>query len=170
MEYIEYKSEMYPKWQTEGFAAQFVFPFANKACKGSGVDIGCMKSEWCLPNAFPVDITFDDEYHALNLPNPGKLDFVFSSHCLEHLPNWVDALDYWFDCLKPGGLVFLYLPNMDDQEYWQPWNNRKHIHYLTPHILDEYFKRSDKGWEFYLVSGTDLNSSFTVIAHKPNES
>jgi len=166
IEYIEYKGKKYPKWQSEGFASQFVFPFAKKVCNGTGVDVGCMKKEWAYPNSIPVDILFNDGYDAMNLPKVGELDYIFSSHCLEHLPNWVETLDYWYDCLKPEGCLFLYLPDMDTQEYWQPWNNRKHTHYFNPHIFNEYFKKSDKNWSNYIISGTDLNAAFTVIVNK----
>ena len=166
IEYIEYKGQKYPKWQSEGFASQFVFPFATKVCQGIGVDVGCMKTEWAYPGSIPVDITFNDGYDAMNLPKVGELDYIFSSHCLEHLPNWVDTLDYWYDCLKPEGCLFLYLPDMDAQEYWQPWNNRKHTHYFNSHIFNEYFKKSDKNWSNYIISGTDLNAAFTVIVNK----
>jgi SAM-dependent methyltransferase len=38
-------------------------------------------------------------------------DFVFSSHCLEHIGAWEDALRAWISKLKPGGRLFLYLPH-----------------------------------------------------------
>ncbi len=34
---------------------------------GEGYDIGCMKPEWAFPGSIPIDIDFDDEYHATNL-------------------------------------------------------------------------------------------------------
>jgi SAM-dependent methyltransferase len=160
MKIIEFKDQIYPAFQAEGFAAQFAFPFAQKVCLGKGVDIGCNRPEWAFPGAIPVDITINDEYHAFHLPK--ELDYIFSSHCLEHLPNWVEALDYWISELKPGGVLFLYLPNMDEQHYWRPWNNRKHIHYLTPKIVYNYLN-SREDFEHFFVSDGDLNDSFSVI-------
>ena len=41
IETIEYNNKIYPKFQTKGFAAQFIHPFAKKVCTGMGFDIGC---------------------------------------------------------------------------------------------------------------------------------
>lgn len=163
MKTINFKGINYPYFQSEGFAAQFAFPFAQKVCTGIGVDVGCMKKEWSFPNSIPVDISFPDGLHALNLPD--NLDYIFSSHCLEHLENWVTALEYWHSRLKIGGHLFLYLPDMNAQVYWRPWHNRKHVHYLFPELMRLYAK--DSGiWENVFVSDTDPNSSFYFIAEK----
>ena len=165
--YFDYKGQTYLDIQRKGFAAQFSFPFAQKICIGRGVDVGCMKKEWSLPNSFPVDLSFDDGYHALNLPKntdsvDGKWDYIFSSHCLEHLNDWVGVLNYWYDNVKDGGVIFLYLPDYS-QEYWRPFNNRKHVNILTPEYLKDYFiHKSAK----VFVSGVDLYNSFTVVAFK----
>ncbi len=37
-------------------------------------------------------------------------DFVFSSHCLEHIEDHKKALKEWWRVLKPGGYMILYLP------------------------------------------------------------
>jgi hypothetical protein len=87
---ISYKNINYPKFQIEGNASQFAIPYALHVCKGYGYDIGCMKKEWSLPNSIPIDLSFEDDYHALNLPK-NNVDFIFSSHCLEHIENWFDS-------------------------------------------------------------------------------
>ena len=162
IETIQYHGKSYPLFQTEGHAAQFIKPFALHFCKGRGFDIGCHKLEWALPDAQPIDLTLQDEYDAYNLPN-GEVDYIFSSHCLEHLTDWVDALDYWVDHLRIGGVLFLYLPHFD-QEYWRPWNNRKHLHVLTPEVIQAYLE--DKGFTNIFCSGRDLNDSFAIVGEK----
>jgi len=166
MKKICYKGTWWPRFQSEGFAAKFIFPFATTLLSPQtrkGYDIGCMKPEWALPGAQPIDKDFDDLWDALHLPSPAE--YVFSSHMLEHVPNWVDVLDYWtHDILKESGnQVLLYLPSYN-QTYWRPWNNRKHIHIFTPQILQDYFE--DRGYAEILVSGIDLNQSFAVFAEK----
>ena len=115
---LKYKEKDYPYLQQDGFAAQYTFPFAQKFCAGTGYDIGCMKKEWAFPGSIPIDSDFDDPWDAYSLPK-GDVDYIFSSHCLEHLIHWVNALDYWTNQLKHGGVLYLYLPDYS-QEYWRP--------------------------------------------------
>lgn len=159
---ITYKDKTYPLFQATGNAAKFAIPFAKQVCVGKGYDIGCMKKEWAFPDAIAIDETFNDEWHANNLPEKG-VDYIFSSHCLEHIENWVDTMDYWYNTLKFGSVLFLYLPHYD-QEYWKPWNNRKHLHIFSPTIIKDYMK--DKGYKNIFVSERDLNSSFMAIGEK----
>lgn len=162
IETIEYKNEKYPYFQTIGNASQFAIPFASHVCKGFGYDIGCMKEEWAFPGAVPIDLSFDDEYHADNLPEKTP-DYIFSSHCLEHVPHWVYTMDYWYERLNPEGTLLLYLPDFS-QKYWRPWNNRQHNHVFTPEIIREYM--IDRGYKNVFVSGIDLNNAFMVMGEK----
>ena len=160
MDTIEYRGEIYPAYEAQGFAAQFAFPFAQQFCKGIGFDIGCNRLEWALPGATPIDLNLGSD--ALSLPET-VVDYIFSSHCLEHLPDWVSALDHWGTRLKYGGTLLLYLPHFD-QKYWRPWNNRKHIHVLSSEIISCYLR--DRGYRNIMASGIDLNHSFMVVAEK----
>ena len=137
MELINFNNINYPAFQATGNAAQFAIPYAKHLCRGKGVDIGCMKKEWSYPGSTPIDLSFDDEWDAMNLPEY-NLDYIFSSHCLEHLDDWVAAMNYWYNYLKPSGILFLYLPDRS-QEYWLPWNNLKHKHSFDPVIIKKYF-------------------------------
>lgn len=169
---IEFKGQIYPAFQAKGNSAKFCFPFAEQVCKGVGYDIGYSKPEWKFPGATGIDNhkscspngieLSNTPLTALNLPE-GEVDYIFNSHCLEHLPNWVEALDYWYEHLVKGGVMFSYVPH-PDQIYWRPFNNRKHIHILHPADLHSYFL--DKGYEKVFVSGRDLNHSYCVMCEK----
>jgi SAM-dependent methyltransferase len=113
-----YEGGFYPDYLTEGGASGAIFREALKYCQGTGVDIGA--GLWPLPGATPLDIQrgvgaggrigdFDDE----------SLDYVFSSHCLEHIEDWNEALSEWTSKLRPGGVLFLYLPH-PDCAIWRP--------------------------------------------------
>jgi hypothetical protein len=165
---IEFNGTHYPLFQAQGFAAQYAFPFAEKICKGIGYDIGCGRKEWCLRGAIPIDPAMN-EHHAMNLPM--SVNFIFSSHCLEHLPDWVGVLDYWETRLQTNGVLFLYLPH-PEQEYWLPWNQRNHTKTNTPHVnllypymIKQYLEA--RKWKNIFVTGYDLNHSFYAIAEKP---
>lgn len=163
IETIDFKGAQYPLFQSKGFAAQFAFPFANHLCKGTGYDVGYYKEEWKLPGAMGIEPSINPEFHATNLP-PLVVDYIFSSHCLEHTPDWVAALDHWTTKLRSGGVLFLYLPSYS-QEYWRSWNNRKHVHNLSPELIRDYL--IDRGcWIKIKTTGDDLNNSFYVIAEK----
>jgi SAM-dependent methyltransferase len=186
---ISHNANDYPSFQAEGFAAQFAFPFAFQVCKGVGFDIGCNRLTWSLhpdegravvvidpalkyDNGYCTDkevakrsgIITGGPYHAMQLPDL-EPDFIFSSHCLEHIPDWVTTLGYWHSKLRPGGVLFLYLPDFS-QSYWRPWANRKHIHCFTPKVFKKYIADQPAMWTKGFVSGVDLNNSFIVIAEK----
>ncbi len=173
IETIEYKGSIYPLLVTGWNAAQYAIPFAKHFCKGIGFDIGTHKPEWAFPDSMPIDPELN-EWDAMNLPiirNSGgdtlPIDYIFSSQCLEHIPDYVAALDYWAKCLKSGGALFLYLPNMDANPYWRPQNNRRHYHYINPHIIESYFEDRQTVWRKVIVTkGHDLNFSFYAIAEK----
>jgi len=166
IEIVEYKTSTYPLFQTTGNSAQFAVPYAKHVCKGKGYDIGCNRLEWALPGSIPIDPAIDPVFNANKLPieTTGLVDYIFSSHCLEHVSgDWYNTLQYWYNNLKPNGTLFLYLPDYS-QEYWRPWNNRKHIHAFTPEILNDAFIAL--GMKNIFVSGIDLNNSFMIMGEK----
>jgi SAM-dependent methyltransferase len=162
MNILTYKGKDYPHFQAEGNASQFAIPFAKHFCKGYGIDVGCNRQEWCFPGAIGVDLNFKDENTAYSFEYK-DLDYVYSSHCLEHLPDWVTALDYWTANLKPGGVLFLYLPHYN-QEYWRPFNNRKHIHMFSAESIRDYM--IDRGYINIFHSDRDMNDSFMIVGEK----
>jgi len=162
MELIEFDSTKYPLFQSKGNASQFAIPYALHYCKGNGYDIGFCKEEWKLPNARGIDIIMNDDFNASNLPE-GQVDFIYSSHCLEHVDNWVETLEYWISKIKSGGILFLYLPDFS-QKYWRPWNNRKHKHCFTSEIIYNFLL--DNKMKNVYSSGIDLNNSFMIVCEK----
>lgn len=166
--YFNYNGKDYLDIQRRGFAAQFCFPFAKSVCKGEGLDIGCMKREWAFKGAIPIDISFNDGFHAMNLPTNqkdihGKWDYIIASHLLEHVPDWAGVLNYWWNNIKDGGCIFLYLPDYSSI-YWRCWENRKHVNNLRPEEIKDYFEFKNAKKVFY--TGIDLYNSFTVLAFK----
>jgi hypothetical protein len=162
MELINYDNQKYPFFQTQGNASQFAIPFALHFCKGLGYDIGFSKEEWKFPNSIGIDIRLNNGFDANNLPDD-EVDYIYSSHCLEHVNNWVLTLELWISKLKQNGILFLYLPDFS-QKYWRPWNNKKHIHCFTREIIKDFLK--DKNMKNIMVSGIDLNNSFMIVCEK----
>lgn len=156
---FKYRGKTYPEYLRHGNAMQFVLPFAQYYCRGKGLDVGAGK--WPLPGAKPVDSGKTE--NATKLPK-GPWDFIFSSHCLEHLINPVAALEHWRQRLRGGGVLFLYLPH-PDMEYWRPENCRKHLHLFWPQDMAARLQRL--GFVNVLQGERDLMWSFTTVAWKP---
>lgn len=152
---FEYRGALYPEYLKHGNACQFIVPTALKFCEGNGLDIGAGK--WPLPGAYPVELK--DGGDAMNLPK-GCFDYVFSSHCLEHLPNPVAALEHWKTRLRSGGVLFLYLPH-PDMVYWRPQHCRKHLHSWSPKDMAQIV--ADLGFTGVIHSERDLAWGFSVV-------
>ena len=156
---FDYRGETFPDYLKRGNACRFIVPTALEFCKGRGFDVGA--GPWPLPGAIPVDLGHDvDAYH---LPEGDGLDFVFSSHCLEHLSDPVAALEHWRDCLVDGGCLFLYLPH-PAMRYWNPQHCRKHLHLFHPEDVAQMVR--DLGFVNVIHGERDLAWSFAVVGFK----
>lgn len=93
--------------------------------RGRGLDLGCGPSK-PYPHFIGVDNCRDTQLFGiqmqpdvrcdamgLSLFADESLDFIFSSHTLEHLDDDVGALREWWKKIKPGGHLCLYLPHAD---------------------------------------------------------
>lgn len=110
--------------------------------RGLGLDIGCGPHKF-FPHAIGVDSKKDTALFGIQmepdnvvedaskLPQvpDGKLDFVFSSHLLEHIEDYRAALAEWWRIIKVGGHLVLYLPHRDlYPRVGQPGANPDHKH------------------------------------------
>lgn len=152
---FEYRGKLHSEFIRHGNAAHFIKPFAEYFCRGVGLDIG--GGQWTLPGAINVDKSNGGD--ALALP-ARQFDYIFSSHCLEHVVNPVAALEHWKTRLVDGGVLFLYLPH-PYMTYWKPQWNRKHLHSWRPEEMAELVK--DLGFVNVIHSERDLYDSFAVV-------
>lgn len=158
---FEYRGAIYPEYIRNGNACRGIVPLALEFCKGVGFDVGA--GSWPLPGAIPIDVK--EGGSAMDLPS-GEYDFVFSSHCLEHLVNPVAAIEHWRSRLSPGGVLFLYLPS-PDMAYWRPQNCRKHLHLFYPKDTADMVR--DLGFVNVIHSERDLAWSFAVVGFRGQE-
>jgi len=94
--------------------------------RGKGLDLGCGPYK-----TFPHFIGVDNGNHAqfgwnikpdvfvetcekLDIFASQSMDFVFSSHLLEHIEDYAGALKEWYRVLKVGGYLILYVPDEDE--------------------------------------------------------
>jgi SAM-dependent methyltransferase len=161
MKFFKYKNKTYPDYIRRGNAVENIETFAKKFCKGKGLDIGGTE-KWKLPGSIAINEIFTDGLDAHNLPE-GQFDYIFSSHCLEHIENYSSTLKYWKSKIKKGGVLFLYLPH-PDMEYWLPQNCEKHIHKFEPATIEKLL--TDLGFRNVIVTGRDLYWSFCAVGVK----
>jgi len=81
------------------------------ATTGRGIDIGC-GSDPVTPDARPFDICHGDANEASKYVKE-QFDFVYSSHCLEHMHDPCATILDWWKLVKPGGYLFILVPDED---------------------------------------------------------
>jgi SAM-dependent methyltransferase len=109
-----------------------------------GVEIGAFKSPvpGLVPPPFYVDcfkefgfepVHADYYGHATSLPfRDNSLDYVVTSHVLEHVANPIAALAEWYRVLRPGGIIYLLVP---DRRF--TWDHPRPLT-TVEHFLDDF--------------------------------
>ena len=90
-------------------------------------------------------------FPAGKIPYPDQhFAFLLSEHVLEHVPNVMEVLREWKRVLKPGGVLFLFLPHPD-----RTFDQGRELTALS-HLLDEaknvYQKNEDTHYEEWVTS------------------
>jgi len=151
----------YPGYLHRGEAAAFCRYHAKRFCRGAGVDVGA--GRWPFPGAHAVEDGPDENAYRLKATDASQ-DYVFSSHCLEHLERWAEALVEWRRVLRPGGILYLYLPHPACR-MWQPEVLHHHVWQPEPDALPAHLETL--GFEIVEASAfPDAYLSFHVVARK----
>lgn len=106
----------------------------EKYFTGKGLDVGAgVDPLWNCPT---WDIE-DGDGQYLNGIEDNSLDFLHSSHCLEHLDDPVIALQNWYRVIRVGGYMVVTVPDFVTYERstWPSRKNRDHKHYFTMESL-----------------------------------
>lgn len=161
--YQKYKAvRYYPDYIKYGAAVEGVKYLALKYCKGKGVDIGAGK--WPLDGARGIEYSEVENAYIIKEEDE-SLDFVFSSHLLEHLDEPYRAIDEWYRVLKKDGIIFMYLPH-PACHMWKKENLKYHIWNPDPYTLEEKFKNDDRFEIEYITYLPDGYMSFVVAFRK----
>lgn len=91
--------------------------FFDKYMFGKGLDIGFKgdnpNAKPILESAIGIDLGYP-AYDGLHLPfMDDTQDYVYSSHCLEHISDWFTAIKEWYRVTKPGGYIVTIVPHCD---------------------------------------------------------
>ena len=148
------------KHLTDGNRAKEIYDDADMWCKGRGLDIGGGKNPY--PRAAKnVDLSLGGDAHDLGEPEH-SLDFIFSSHCLEHIEDYESVLRECRRVLKRStGLLFLYLPH-PDYHPWRPEHNSWHKHMLFPEKIIASLKKC--GFGIMEVGQKNEHQSYKIVA------
>lgn len=110
--------------------------------------------------------TPDVTANAMDIPmRNGSLDYIVASHLLEHLVDPFAALAEWARVLKPGGKLYITMPNHDVCptiiiDY-------THVHAYTPDTAEKLLTMA--GFKVDWVEAFESSIAFGIEAHKPGE-
>jgi predicted SAM-dependent methyltransferase/ADP-heptose:LPS heptosyltransferase len=140
--------------------------------QGVGLDIGCGE-EKVFPHAIGLDevpgTNLCQDASDLAMVATGSLDFVYSSHLLEHIQDHEAALKEWWRVVKVGGHLVLYLPHKHFYpNCGEPGANPDHKHDFLPADIIGAMSQVRGSWQ--LVESqerqADHEYSFFLVFHK----
>lgn len=151
-------------------------------CVGSGLDCGCGsfkihknaigldgRPEW---NGIPSQMNIAADVRKLEMFAADAFDFVYSSHCLEDMDEPFRVLKRWWEVLKVGGHLVLYLPHPDLYQAAMLGDkhgaNQHHKVAVYPETLDGWMDKLPGGWEClrHEIRGERDEYSFLVVYRK----
>jgi SAM-dependent methyltransferase len=94
--------------------------------RGEGIDIGC-GTDPVFPDVTQFDVAQGDA-NQVSRHVDRLFDFVYASHCLEHMVDPRLAIEEWWRLVKPGGVLFFIVPDEDlyEQGFWPSRFNADH--------------------------------------------
>jgi SAM-dependent methyltransferase len=125
--------------------------FATRYFVGDGIDVGAGPDSLAqyaeqfplMRSCRPWDLDDGDAQFLAGVPDE-SLDFIHSSHCLEHLHDPHEALHHWLRVLKPGGHLVVVIPDEDlfEQGVFPSTNNPDHKWTFTMHKVKSWSDKS----------------------------
>lgn len=125
--------------------------FATRFFIGHGIDIGAGDDALgkfseqfpLMKNCRAWDVADGDAQLLASIAD-SSMDFVHSSHCLEHMRDPREALHNWLRVLKPGGHLIVIIPDEDlyEQGVFPSTFNIDHKWTFTLHKVDSWSAKS----------------------------
>ena len=112
--------------------------FFERYMSGKGIDVGgtgyLENVHAVLPSAEIVDLNYPG-YDGRTLPfADNSLDYVYSSHCLEHITDYKNAIQEWFRVTNKGGHIIIVVPHKylyEKKESLPSRFNESHLRFYT---------------------------------------
>ena len=175
-------AKIYQKYEGEtyrAFARRRREGFFEKYCQGEGLDIG-YGSDPLTPDCSGWDLQNGDAQY-LNGIEDECFDWVYSSHCLEHMVDVRVALKNWWRTVRKGGYLIIAVPHRDLYEKKKAlpsrWNgDHKHMFLIgkreAPDTLDivEEIRMSLENYDIKYVKTCDEGHTITdPLIHSDGE-
>lgn len=149
--------------------------FFEKYMTGQGLDIGYAGyTDGCLPilsTATGIDLNYPG-YDGIHLTFPDESqDYVYSSHCLEHIFDWNLAIIEWQRVLKVDGHMVIVVPHQylyERRSYPPSQWNEGHIRFYTPSKLMHEIECSllPNSYRLRLLEDGDWNYNYSIPKDK----
>ncbi len=110
--------------------------YFDKYLSGSGIDIGGGDDPLRIKNGnvYCYDLKQGDAQYMANVKT-NTYDFVYSSHCLEHMNDLEIAFHNWIRICKPGGYLYITVPHETYYEH-DVWPSRWNAGHRWSFTLD----------------------------------
>jgi SAM-dependent methyltransferase len=139
--------------------------FATRWFVGTGLDVGGGADSLALfvelfsriQNVVIYDQPQGDAQLLDNVED-NSFDFLYSSHCLEHMRDPYEALGNWIRVVKPRGHILVTVPDEDLYEQGN-WPSRFNSDHKTSWTIDK-----EKSWSPVSVNAVDLVRRFRAQA------
>jgi SAM-dependent methyltransferase len=142
---------------------------------GNGLDIGFAGYTPdivpILPAALGVDVNYPG-YDGRTLPfADNSQDYVYSSHCLEHIDNYLNAIRDWYRVVKVGGHIVTVVPHKflyeKKEELPSQWN-QDHKRFYTPASLLQEVEQALKpnSYRVRFLEDGDVGYNYSIPADK----
>ena len=139
--------------------------FATRYFTGRGLDVGggidplALYAEFfpLITNVVIYDRPQGDAQKLANVAD-NSFDFLFSSHCLEHMSDVREALRNWIRVVRPGGHLVVAVPDEDlyEQGIWPSTFNPEHKASFTLSKKDS--------WSPVSINLFELLGEFSLVA------
>lgn len=115
--------------------------FYDRYCHGNGIELGAQgyiknKKVQGITNRTMVMNLETEGYDGKKIPLADNIvDFVFSSHVLEHIEDWQEAFREWLRVTKIGGYIIIIVPHQflyEKKRRLPSLYNSDHKRFYTP--------------------------------------
>jgi ADP-heptose:LPS heptosyltransferase/predicted SAM-dependent methyltransferase len=144
--------------------------------RGYGLDLGAgdfrvlphvTTVDNCHHNAFGYDIRPDvrvETCEKMPIFGSQSVDFVYSSHLLEHIVDYKAALTEWWRLIKVGGYLVLYLPHKDFYpNIGVKGSNPDHKHDFLPTDIIDAMQSVSGGWDMVECQERNEDEEYSML-------